>query len=76
MQKPGLRKHHLYSEEFKATAAKLSSLTDVLIRDVAKALDYRAMLASHPSSFQNEFIWHQFSPSRSPHPTQPATRRL
>ena len=46
MPKPGLRKIYKYSEEFKATAVQLSSLHDVLIRDVAEALDIHPFMLS------------------------------
>lgn len=38
MPKPGPRTTYKYSEEFKATAVKLSELPDVAIQDVADAL--------------------------------------
>ena len=38
MPKPGPRTTYRYSEEFKATAVKLSELPDVAIQDVADAL--------------------------------------
>jgi transposase len=46
MPKPGLRKIYKYSEEFKATAVQLSNLHDVLIRDVAEALDIHPFMLS------------------------------
>ena len=46
MPKPGLRRIYKYSEEFKATAVKLSSLQDVLIQDVADALDIHPFMLS------------------------------
>ena len=46
MPKPGLRKIYKYSEEFKATAVQLSKLQDVLIRDVAEALDIHPFMLS------------------------------
>lgn len=39
MAKSGPRKTNRYSHEFKATAVRLSDLPDVLIQDVADALD-------------------------------------
>ncbi|MGH9905026.1 MAG: transposase [Pyrinomonadaceae bacterium] len=39
MGKPGVRKISRYGGEFKVTAVKLSNLPDVLIQDVAAALD-------------------------------------
>ena len=38
MPKPGPRTTYKYSDEFKATAVRLSELPDVAIRDVANAL--------------------------------------
>ena len=46
MAKPGLRKVHRYSTEFKITAVKLSDLPDVLIQDVADALDIHPFMLS------------------------------
>lgn len=46
MPKPGLRKIHRYSDEFKATAVKLSSLPEILIQDVAEALDIHPFMLS------------------------------
>lgn len=46
MPKPGLRKINQYSDEFKATAVKLSSLSGVLIQDVADALDIHPFMLS------------------------------
>ena len=46
MPKPGLRKTNRYSDEFKATAVKMSSLPDVLIQDVAGALDIHPFMLS------------------------------
>ena len=46
MGRPGLRKHKCYSEEFKATAVALSSLPNVLIQDVAEALDIHPFMLS------------------------------
>jgi len=46
MGTPGLRKKHRYSEEFKATAVKLSSLPQVLVQDVADALDIHPFMLS------------------------------
>lgn len=46
MGRPGLRKKNRYSEEFKATAVKLSSLPEVLIQDVAEALDIHPFMLS------------------------------
>ena len=46
MGRPGLRKHQRYSEEFKATAVALSSLPNVLIQDVAEALDIHPFMLS------------------------------
>jgi len=44
--RPGLRKTYRYSEEFKATAVKLSALPDVRIQDVADALDIHPFMLS------------------------------
>lgn len=38
MARPGPRKTYKYSEEFKATAVRLSELPDVLVQDVAASL--------------------------------------
>jgi transposase len=46
MGRPGLRKKNRYSEDFKATAVKLSSLPEVLIQDVAAALDIHPFMLS------------------------------
>ncbi len=46
MAKPGLRKVHRYSDEFKVTAVKLSSLHGVLIQDVARELDIHPFMLS------------------------------
>ncbi len=46
MPKPGLRKTYKYSDEFKGTAVQLSNLQDVLIRDVAEALDIHPFMLS------------------------------
>ena len=46
MPKPGLRKVYRYSDEFKVTAVKLSSLPDVLIQDVAHELDIHPFMLS------------------------------
>jgi transposase len=46
MPKPGLRKTYRYSDEFKATAVQLSKLQDVLIQDVADALDIHPFMLS------------------------------
>lgn len=39
MARSGPRKTNRYSEQFKATAVRLSELPEVLIQDVADALD-------------------------------------
>jgi transposase len=46
MARPGLRKTYRYSEEFKGTAVRLSSLPDVRIQDVAEALDIHPFMLS------------------------------
>lgn len=46
MPKPGLRKIYKYSEDFKAAAVQLSSMSDVLIQDVAEALDIHPFMLS------------------------------
>ena len=46
MGTPGLRKIYRYSEQFKATAVRLSQLPDVLVRDVADALDIHPFMLS------------------------------
>jgi len=46
MAKAGPRKTNRYSNEFKATAVRLSDLPDVLIQDVADALDIHPFMLS------------------------------
>lgn len=46
MARPGLRKTRRYSDEFKATAVALSNVSDVLIQDVAAALDIHPFMLS------------------------------
>jgi transposase len=46
MARAGPRKVSRYSEQFKATAVKLSSLPGVLIQDVAAALDIHPFMLS------------------------------
>ena len=46
MAKSGPRKTNRYSHEFKATAVRLSDLPDVLIQDVADALDIHPFMLS------------------------------
>ncbi|HKW95633.1 MAG TPA: transposase [Methylomirabilota bacterium] len=46
MGKPGLRKVHRYSSEFKVTAVKLSHMPDVEVQTVAKALDIHPFMLS------------------------------
>ena len=46
MAKSGPRKTNRYSDEFKATAVRLSDLPDVLIQDVANALDIHPFMLS------------------------------
>ena len=46
MAKPGLRKIHRYSDEFKVNAVKLSQLSDVQVQDVATALDIHPFMLS------------------------------
>jgi transposase len=46
MGRPGLRKKNRYSEEFKATAVKLSGLPEVRVQDVAQALDIHPFMLS------------------------------
>ena len=46
MARAGPRKTHRYSEHFKATAVRLSSLPEVLIQDVAEALDIHPFMLS------------------------------
>ena|SRR5215831_4226563 len=43
---PGLRKINRYSEHFKASAVRLSSLRGVLIQDVAASLDIHPFMLS------------------------------
>ena len=46
MARPGPRKTARYGDQFKATAVKLSSLSGVLIQDVAAALDIHPFMLS------------------------------
>ena len=46
MARAGPRKANRYSEHFKATAVRLSSLPEVLIQDVAEALDIHPFMLS------------------------------
>ena len=46
MGRPGLRKKNRYSEDFKATAVKLSQLAEVRVQDVAEALDIHPFMLS------------------------------
>ncbi len=46
MAKSGPRKTQRYSQEFKATAVRISELPDVLIQDVADALDIHPFMLS------------------------------
>ena len=46
MARPGPRKTANYGEHFKATAVKLSSLSGVMIKDVAAALDIHPFMLS------------------------------
>jgi transposase len=46
MGKPGPRKIGRYTQQFKATAVRLSELPDVLVRDVADALDIHPFMLS------------------------------
>ena len=46
MGRPGLRKKNRYSEDFKATAVKLSGLPEVRVQDVAEALDIHPFMLS------------------------------
>lgn len=46
MAKPGLRKIHRYSSEFKATAVRLSHLPGVAVKDVAASLDIHPYMLS------------------------------
>jgi transposase-like protein len=46
MAKSGPRKTNRYSHEFKATAVRLSDLPDVLIQNVADALDIHPFMLS------------------------------
>ena len=46
MGTPGPRKIYKYSEQFKATAVRLSQLPDVLVQDVADALDVHPFMLS------------------------------
>jgi transposase len=46
MGMPGPKKIYRYSEQFKATAVRLSQLSDVLVQDVADALDIHPFMLS------------------------------
>ena len=46
MPKPGPRTTYKYSDEFKATAVKLSSLPDVAVQDVAESLSIHPLMLS------------------------------
>ncbi len=46
MGKPGLRKVHRYSTEFKLTAVKLSQMPEVEVQTVARALDIHSFMLS------------------------------
>jgi transposase len=46
MGKPGLRKVHRYSTEFKLTAVKLSGMPGVQVQTVAEALDIHPFMLS------------------------------
>jgi transposase len=46
MGKPGLKKVHRYSVEFKVTAVKLSHMTGVEVQTVAEALDIHPFMLS------------------------------
>lgn len=46
MGTPGPRKIYRYSEQFKVTAVRLSQVPDVLVRDVADALDIHPFMLS------------------------------
>lgn len=46
MGRPGLQKIKCYSDEFKATAVALSSVPNVLVQDVAAALDIHPFMLS------------------------------
>jgi transposase-like protein len=46
MAKSGPRRTNRYSEQFKATAVRLSELPEVLIQDVAEALDIHPFMLS------------------------------
>lgn len=46
MAKPGVRKIHRYSDEFKATAVRLSRLPGVAVKDVAASLDIHPFMLS------------------------------
>ena len=46
MGKPGMRKISRYGDDFKATAVRLSDLPEVLIQDVAAALDIHPFMLS------------------------------
>ena len=46
MARPGLRKIHRYSDEFKATAVRLSQLPGVAVQDVAASLDIHPFMLS------------------------------
>lgn len=57
MAKPGLRKIHRYSDEFKATAVRLSQLPGVAVQDVAASLDIHPFMLSRWRKEQRESPW-------------------
>lgn len=57
MAKPGLRKIHRYSDEFKATAVRLSHLPGVAVQDVATSLDIHPFMLSRWRKEHREGQW-------------------
>lgn len=57
MAKPGLRKIHRYSDEFKATAVRLSQLPGVAVQDVAASLDIHPFMLSRWRKQHRESPW-------------------
>jgi hypothetical protein len=57
MGKPGIQKIARYSDAFKATEVRLIDLPEVLIQDVAAALDIRSCCHDGANRYANESSW-------------------
>lgn len=57
MARPGLRKIHRYSNEFKATAVRLSQMPGVAVQDVAASLDIHPFMLSRWRKQDREEPW-------------------